>query len=135
MAVLTTLLSIRWTLQRLEECDEATERDVYRENSQLCERRRKPGERPSRRKGEPPPRQQVGGRQHPTPSEMEGVELQNPFSSALSTAASSGVLHLVGQQGAPSTSTQTQDFDEEMDDPLRSWTPDEDDEWGMGPPI
>jgi hypothetical protein len=28
-----------------------------------------------------------------------------------------------------------QDVDEEMDDPPRSWTPDEDDEWGMGPPI
>ncbi|KAJ7319145.1 hypothetical protein DFH08DRAFT_819566 [Mycena albidolilacea] len=74
-------------------------------------------------------------RRSPTPSEMEGVELQNPFSSALSTAAPSGVLHLVGQQNAPSTSTQTQDFDEEMDDPPRSWTLDEDDEWGMGPPI
>jgi hypothetical protein len=74
-------------------------------------------------------------RRSPTPSEMEGVELQNPFSSALSTAASSGVLHLVGQQNAPSTSTQMQDVDEEMDDPPRSWTPDEDDEWGMGPPI
>ncbi|KAJ7746516.1 hypothetical protein B0H14DRAFT_3605778 [Mycena olivaceomarginata] len=71
----------------------------------------------------------------PAPSEMEGVELQNPFSSVLSTAASSGVLHLVGQQDTLSTSTQTQDFDKEMDDPPRSWTPDEDDKWGMGPPI
>jgi hypothetical protein len=62
-----------------------------------------------------------------TPSKMEGVELQNLFSSALPTAVSSGVLHLVGQQDTPSTSTQAQDFDEEMDDPPRSWTLDEDD--------
>jgi hypothetical protein len=74
-------------------------------------------------------------RRSPTPSEMEGVELQNQFSSALPIAASSGVLHLVGQQDTSSTSTQTQDFDEEMDDPPRSWTLDEDNEWGMGPPI
>jgi hypothetical protein len=26
-----------------------------------------------------------------------------------------------------------QDIDKEMDDPPRSWTPDADDEWGMGP--
>jgi hypothetical protein len=69
----------------------------------------------------------------PTPSEMEGIELHNPFSSALPVAASNGVLHLVGQLGAPSASTQTQDVDEEMNDPPRSWTPDEDNEWGMGP--
>jgi hypothetical protein len=64
---------------------------------------------------------------------MEGVELHNPFLSALPTAASNGVLHLIGQLEAPSTSTQMQDVDEEMDDPPRSWTPDKDDEWGMGP--
>jgi hypothetical protein len=72
-------------------------------------------------------------RRSPTPSEMEGVELHNLFSSVLPVAASNGVLHLVGQLGAPSASTQMQDIDEEMNDPPRSWTPDEDDEWGMGP--
>jgi hypothetical protein len=69
----------------------------------------------------------------PTPSGMEGIELHNPFSSALPVAASNRVLHLVGQIGAPSASTQMQDVDEEMNDPPRSWTPDEDNEWGMGP--
>jgi hypothetical protein len=72
-------------------------------------------------------------RRSPTPSEMEGIELHNPCSSALPVAASNGVLHLVGQIGAPSASTQMQDVDEEMNDPPRSWTPDEDDEWGIGP--
>jgi hypothetical protein len=74
-------------------------------------------------------------RRSPSPSKMEGVELQNPFSNALPIAAMSGVLHLVGQQDTSSITTQTQGVDEEMDDPPRSWTPDEDDKWGMGPPV
>jgi hypothetical protein len=56
-------------------------------------------------------------RRSPTPSEMEGVELHNPFSRALPVVASNGVLHLVGQLGAPSASIQTQDVNEEIDDP------------------
>jgi hypothetical protein len=64
---------------------------------------------------------------------MEGVEIQNLFLSALLVAASSGVLHLIGQYEVPSTSTQVQDFDEEMDDPPQHWTRDNDDDFGMGP--
>ncbi|KAJ7352103.1 hypothetical protein DFH08DRAFT_805384 [Mycena albidolilacea] len=44
-------------------------------------------------------------------------------------------LALGGAARCPIHTYQMQDFDEEMDDPLQSWTPDEDDKWGMGPPI
>ncbi|KAJ7319146.1 hypothetical protein DFH08DRAFT_819567 [Mycena albidolilacea] len=73
-----------------------------------------------------------------TPQRLEGCDEgieRDVYRESSPLSTSSGVLHLVGQQGAPSTSTQTQDFDEEMDDPPQSWTPDEDDKWGMGPPM
>ncbi|KAJ7339960.1 hypothetical protein DFH08DRAFT_963984 [Mycena albidolilacea] len=72
-------------------------------------------------------------RESPTPSEMESIEIQNPFLSALPVAASSGVLHLMGQDKASSSSTQVQDFNEKMDNPPWHWTTDKDNDSSMGP--
>jgi hypothetical protein len=69
----------------------------------------------------------------PMLSEMEGMEIQSLFLSALPVAAPSGVLHLTGQYEASSSSTQAQDFNEEMDDPPQRWTTEDDNDFGMGP--
>lgn len=65
--------------------------------------------------------------------EMEGVGSKNPPLFVLSKAAASAVLHLVGQHKNPSSSTQEQDHNEEMDDAPCCWTTDNDDDIGMGP--
>jgi hypothetical protein len=53
----------------------------------------------------------------PALDKMKDVETQDPPLSAFSVAASSDVLHLIGQYEGPSSSTQAQDYNKEMDSP------------------
>jgi hypothetical protein len=77
------------------------------------------------------PSAELMNQESPASNDMEGMEIQNPFLSALPVAASSGVLHLMGQYEAPSTSIPAQDFNDGQ--PPQRWTMDDDNNFGVGP--